>query len=216
MSAALAMACSGATADNLGQGLKGHSSSSSGGGSGSSTGSSGGSTSSGSSSGGFSSSSSGGSSGGQVDSGTIDTGVIDSGTTIDTGTGDEPPPTTGPMVLCPQMGTPQTCNAGEICCVAGNAMQGTQTDTCQGGGASCAGTPVRCGSAADCGAGQVCCGTQQTVSGVVSYTEVTCTAAAACANTNQRVFCDPAANDCPAQAPTCGQSQLMPGYNVCQ
>jgi hypothetical protein len=149
------------------------------------------------------------------DSGTvIDTGSpIDSGSPLDTGTGDEPMPT-GPAVLCPVQGSPSMCQPGDICCITGDPMQGTQMDNCQTQGQACAGTRVRCAMKADCPGAEICCGTEQTVTGVVSYTEVTC--ATTCASTTQRIFCDPAGNDCPAATPTCGQSTLLPGYNVCQ
>jgi hypothetical protein len=203
--------CSGASSSSLLGGSGGKPSGSSSG-SGSSGGGSSGSSGTGSSSG---SSGSGSSSGSTSSSGTtMDSGVLDSGTTvIDTGTGDEPTPT-GPAVLCPMGGSPATCQPGDFCCVTGDAMQGTQMDNCQTPAQSCSGTKVHCAATADCPANQVCCGNQQQVMGVFTYTEVSC--AASCASTTQRIFCDPAANDCPQQTPTCGQSQLMPGYNVCQ
>jgi len=146
----------------------------------------------------------------------VDTGAsVDSGTTtVDVFTLPESGPS-GPSVLCPNMGNPQTCNPGQICCITGSAMQGNQVDTCQPSGQGCSGgTAVRCGSGADCTGGKICCGTQQLVNGMYEYTEVTC--AATCAGTTQRIFCDPQNNTCPAATPTCGQSQLLPGYSVCQ
>jgi hypothetical protein len=127
---------------------------------------------------------------------------------------DEPPPS-GPAVLCPSNGSTDTCAPGQFCCVVGDAKQGgTQTDTCEPAGASCAGTPVECASPADCPGGQICCGTEQTVGNVVSYVSVVC--AASCAGTNQRMFCNQQSNTCPVASPTCALSTLMPGYNVCQ
>jgi hypothetical protein len=127
---------------------------------------------------------------------------------------DEPPPS-GPTVLCPSNGSTDTCAPGQFCCVVGDAKQGgTQTDTCEPAGTSCAGTPVECASPADCRGGQICCGTEQTVGNVVSYVSVVC--AASCAGTNQRMFCNQQSNTCPVASPTCALSTLMPGYNVCQ
>lgn len=200
----LAMACGGAQAIDFADAGSG-SGSGSGGGSGSG---------SGSGSGGASGSSSGGveedSGAGVVDSG----GLADVTEPLDVTPVEEPMPT-GPAVLCPMNGNPATCEPGDYCCVVGNAMEGTQTDNCQSGGSSCSGTPVKCASPADCPSGQICCGTQQTVAGVVSYSNVEC--ATTCSLTNQRIFCNQmAANPCPATAPTCALSTLMPGYNVCQ
>ena len=159
-------------------------------------------------------------------SGVVDSGqpVLDTGLTLDAiepadvTPVEEPPPPTGPSVSCPMNGAPATCNPGDYCCVAGSAMQGNQTDTCEHTGTTCSGgTPVRCFSAADCSGGQVCCGTEATdpQTMLVSYTEVGC--AASCTGTAQRIFCDPATTGaCPAATPVCGQSQLLPGYTVCQ
>ena len=102
---------------------------------------------------------------------------------------------------------------GNTACIAGSAMEGNQTDTCQSSGAACMGTVVHCAVPADC-PGQICCGTEQTVANVTSYTEVVC--ASTCALTTQRTFCDPSNPVCPTATPTCGPSQLLPGYNVCQ
>ncbi len=193
----LAPACGGAVAYNLGGEPDA--------GSGSSSGSGG--------------SSSGSSSGGAQDAGApvldaaptvdaiavVDAGVVDSAPPVE-----EPPPTTtGPTVLCPNNGNPMTCQAGEYCCVSGNAMQGNQTDSCLSKSASCVGTPIRCAATADCPAGQVCCGSRTTT----GYTKVAC--AATCAG-NDITFCDPMASDCPQATPTCNPSQLLPGFNVCQ
>jgi hypothetical protein len=116
-------------------------------------------------------------------------------------------------VSCPQDLTPATCNPGQYCCVVGDGHAGTQTDTCEGAGSACAGTPVRCAVPADCPAGEVCCGTQQADAGAVSYVDVSC--AASCTGANQRIFCDPASNTCPVAHPTCALSTILPGYDVC-
>jgi hypothetical protein len=196
---ALAPACGGALSANLdGKGDSG------GGGSGSGNSSSGASMDSGS----------GGSDAGQapVDAIAMLDGV---GPADVTAVEEQEPPPSGPSVLCPSNGSADTCDPGQFCCVVGDAQQGgMQTDTCEPAGTSCAGTPVECASPADCPGGQVCCGTEQTVGKVVSYVGVVC--AASCAGTNQRMFCDPASNACPAAKPTCALSTLMPGYNVCQ
>ncbi|HEY1693995.1 MAG TPA: hypothetical protein VGG39_17630 [Polyangiaceae bacterium] len=122
-------------------------------------------------------------------------------------------PAPAPAVSCPQDLAPATCNAGQYCCVVGDGHAGTQTDTCQDDAAKCAGTPVRCAVPADCPAPQVCCGTEQTIDGGTSYTDVTC--ATSCSGANQRAFCDPLDNTCPIQHPTCAISTILPGYNVC-
>ena len=123
-----------------------------------------------------------------------------------------------PPVLCPQNGNPMSCNQGQECCVTGDPTQGTQTDPCQSSGSACSGgTVVRCASKADCPGNEICCGTEQTdpQTMMVTYTEVGC--AASCTGTSQRVFCDPMATGaCPTATPVCGQSQLLPGYTVCQ
>jgi hypothetical protein len=154
---------------------------------------------------------------GPVDSGTTTVDVvtsIDSSTPVDSAPVDEQP-ATGPAVLCPDMGSPMSCQPGEICCIQGDPTQGMQTDTCEAPNQGCTpGTRVRCAMTADCPTGDVCCGSETTVAGVTTYTEVSC--AKTCTGTTQRIFCDPQVNDCPPQTPTCGQSQLLPGYNVCQ
>jgi hypothetical protein len=209
----LPAACGGAQAINLGgsdSGGGGGGGSGGGSGSGSSSGTSGGSGSGSGSSSGGSGGGSGSSSGSAEDSGS---GVMDSSS--DDVTPVEEPMPTGPSVLCPMNANPATCEPGDYCCVVGNAMQGNQTDNCQTGGSSCAGTPVRCASPADCPNGQICCGTEQTVDNVVSYIQVVC--ADTCSLTTQRIFCDQSGiNTCPVTAPTCALSTLMPGYNVCQ
>jgi hypothetical protein len=130
----------------------------------------------------------------------------------------EEPAPTGPAVLCPSNGNPMTCNTGEVCCVTGDPAQGTQTDTCQSSGSPCSGgTLISCASKADCPGSEVCCGTEQTdpQTMMVTYTGVSC--APSCAGTNKRIFCDPMApGTCPTATPVCGQSQLLPGYTVCQ
>ncbi len=154
-----------------------------------------------------------------VDSGQplMDVAVIDVIEPMDTAPVEEPPPAS-PPVLCPQNGNPMSCNQGQECCVTGDPTQGTQTDTCQSSGSGCSGgTVVRCASKADCPGSEICCGTEQTdpQTMMVTYTEVGC--AASCAGTSQRIFCDPMATGaCPTATPVCGQSQLLPGYTVCQ
>ncbi len=200
----VAVACGGADkADLLGGG--GHTSSgSSGGSSGSGSGSG---SSSGSSSGSASSSGSGSgsSSGGVQDASTQDVSTEDVVQPMETGP-------TGPAVLCPMQGQPATCMAGDFCCVSGNAQLGTQMDNCEPPGGTCVGTPVHCASAADCQSGYVCCGQKDTTG--MMYMEVGCRQQ--CNGTGQITFCDPAAMNCPANAPTCQQSTLLQGYNVCQ
>ena len=180
---------------------------------------------SGGGSGGGSGSSSGGTTAEDSGSGPVDSGqpVVDSpapldvSEPIDTSPVEEPPPS-GPSVACPMNGAPATCDPGDYCCVMGDPTQGTQTDMCQASGTSCAGgTTIRCASPADCPSGQVCCGTETTDpnTNTVMYTQVTC--AASCTGTSQRTFCDSSASgNCPAATPVCGQSQLLPGYTVCQ
>ncbi|HEY8086831.1 MAG TPA: hypothetical protein VIF09_03280 [Polyangiaceae bacterium] len=127
-------------------------------------------------------------------------------------TGDEP--ATGPSVECPGQGNPATCQPGQYCCIVGDAKHGNQTDTCEPASAPCSGTPVRCAVPADCPTGQVCCGTEQTVGGVTSYLGVSC--ATTCSGADQRTFCDHlAGTPCPASAPTCAFSSILPGYEVC-
>ncbi len=136
---------------------------------------------------------------------------------MDTAPVEEPPPS-GPAVLCPSNGNPMNCSEGQECCVTGDPTQGTQTDTCQSSGSGCTGgTVISCASQADCPGSEICCGSEQTdpQTMMVTYTDVSC--APSCTGTNKRIFCDPTAtNPCPAATPTCGQSQLLPGYTVCQ
>ena len=142
------------------------------------------------------------------------TGVTDAdASSPDSTTGDDGPPT-GPSVECPDQGNPATCQPGQYCCVVGDAKHGNQTDTCEPASAPCSGTPVRCAVPADCPSGEVCCGTEQTVAGVTSYVEVSC--ATTCSGAGQRTFCDHlAGTPCPASAPTCAFSSILPGYEVC-
>jgi hypothetical protein len=119
----------------------------------------------------------------------------------------------GPAVLCPMQGQPAMCNPGDYCCITGDPAQGTQMDNCQHPGQVCTGgTTVRCAVTADCPMNYVCCG-QKDPTGM-TYTEVGCRQS--CNGTGQITFCDPAANDCPTATPTCQQSQLLQGFNVCQ
>jgi hypothetical protein len=86
-------------------------------------------------------------------------------------------------------------------------------DNCEHQGQACTGgTTVHCAAAADCPMNYVCCG-QKDPTGMM-YTEVGCRQS--CNGTGQVTFCDPAAMDCPMAAPTCQQSQLLQGFNVCQ
>ena len=205
----LPLACGGASNTDLlggGHSSSSSSSSSSGGSSGGSSGSGSGSG-SGSSSGSASSSGSGSgsSSGGDQDASMQDVSTVDVVQPMETGP-------MGPSVLCPMQGQPATCDQGDFCCVTGDAQLGTQMDNCEHMGTTCAGTPVRCASTADCPQGQTCCGQKDTTG--MMYLEVGCKAQ--CTGTGQITFCDPAAMDCPSNAPTCQQSQLLQGYNVCQ
>jgi len=122
----------------------------------------------------------------------------------------------GTQVLCPQNGQPSTCNPGQVCCVSGDPQAGTQTDTCDPSGATCAGTPVHCASAADCPNSEVCCGTQSydPNTGSYMYSDVSC--AKDCSGQGHYVFCDPQhPNACP-NGTGCGPSQLLQGFSVCQ
>lgn len=122
----------------------------------------------------------------------------------------------GPQVLCPQNGQPSKCNPGEICCVSADSQGGTQTDTCDPSGATCAGTPVHCASPADCPSNEVCCGTESydPNTGSYMYTDVSC--AKDCTGQGHYAFCDPQhPNDCPSGT-GCGPSQLLQGFSVCQ
>jgi hypothetical protein len=141
--------------------------------------------------------------------------TVDSSEPMDVAPVEEPPPT-GPAVQCPMNGQPASCQPGDYCCVTGNPMQGNQTFDCQHGSSSCTGTKVHCTVPSDCPSGEICCGSETTTTTGTTYTEVTC--AAACAGTNQRIFCDPSAqtSPCPMQTPNCAPSQLLPGYDVCQ
>lgn len=153
---------------------------------------------------------------GSTDAAGLDAVVVDAITLVDAAAGKEASPT-GPAVACPDETNPTTCQPGQFCCVVGNAKQGgqgSQTDTCEAAGAPCAGTPVHCAVPADCPSDQVCCGTEQTAGGVTSYVEVSC--AWTCTAPTQRTFCDHlAGTPCPASAPTCALSTIMPGYDVC-
>jgi hypothetical protein len=136
--------------------------------------------------------------------------VLDTGAPADVSTVEEPPPASGPSVLCPMNGSPATCEPGDYCCVVGSAAQQDQTDNCQPSGKSCSGASVRCAKKTDCPTGQVCCGT---IPNGTAYTEVAC--ATTCTGLTKRTFCDPSANECPVTT-MCLGSQLMPGYSVCQ
>jgi hypothetical protein len=139
--------------------------------------------------------------------------VIDSSEPLDVTPIEEPPPPTGPTVACPMNGTPATCQPGDICCIAGDPMLGTQTHTCEQPAGVCTGTKVTCTVPTDCPMGQMCCGTEQTTGTTAMYTGVSC--ATQCNGANMRIFCS-SNTDCPAQTATCGASTLLPGYMVCQ
>jgi hypothetical protein len=202
---AIVAACGGASNTDLGAGGGG--------------GSSGGASGSGSSSG-------GGSNGGGHDASTQpDTGEPDVQPVKDSGPVEDVPTVMdvvqpmetgpiGPAVFCPMSGQPAMCMQGDVCCVTGDAMLGTQMDTCEHQGQPCAGAIVRCASGADCPKNEVCCG-QKNATGMM-YSEVACRQT--CTGTGQVTFCDPQATptDCTQPtAPNCVQSTLLQGFTVC-
>jgi hypothetical protein len=150
-----------------------------------------------------------------------DSGVIpvDAGGPPDTGGPPPPPPPPDaggdPGIYCGrELSNDVYCPVNQQeCCVTGQGSSAIVFKCEAVGAATCVGVPARCDDTADCPGTKVCCGTfdaQQQ-----QYQDVTCRSS--CTATGLRRFCDQALqpSDCP-QGQTCGPSQLLIGYHVCQ
>jgi hypothetical protein len=150
--------------------------------------------------------------------------VVDTTPPVDTG----PPPDTGPVyppVFCG--GTTCPVPGGDCCVdnpnVGGFGDSGAVTYSCQTpadptGCASDGNSPVECDEGADCPSGQQCCGTLRNDDS--GYEIVRCSATCDPTGMTQRLFCNPKSSTdesaCEAIGETCGESTLLPGYNVCK
>ena len=136
---------------------------------------------------------------------------------IDTG-----PPDTGPT-LPPISCGGTTCSVPEgDCCFAPNEGGGDGTYSCQvpADATGCSGdgnTPIECAGSADCPGGEICCGTLNTEDS--GYVIVECTTSCN-PEEGQILFCGPGSTtdeaSCTALGGTCGMSELLPGFTVCQ
>jgi hypothetical protein len=142
--------------------------------------------------------------------------IMESSPPIDTG-----PPDTGPKLPPIDCGGATCAIPASDCCFTPGEDAGDGTYACQtpANVAACSGagnTPIECAVGADCPGG-VCCGTRNFDD--TGYQMVEC--ATSCSpDDNQILFCDPGSStdvaNCTALGGTCVNSELLPGFTVCQ